>query len=228
MTFAANSCFVVLRQAACVGGIFLFRQSIVSRFINIASNFPEHEEKSNWPEVPFFFPGFWIAFSVPRICTTVPFPVGKVSFYISSIMLCTPFGMLLNNSITPCALVVLQEVNSLTYFSLGKWLFCSCWLNLPNFDSFFAELFLACMIFDYSFSFAVKSSVFFSTRRGDFGCSRCICLIAWTFWWNHFWFFLFPVNDSLFLFLSILLLGDVYLRVLRFFIFGAVFSCPGH
>ena len=84
------------------------------------------------------------------------------------------------------------------------------------------------MIFDYSFSFAVKSSVFFSTRRGDFGCSRCICLIAWTFWWNHFWFFLFPVNDSLFLFLSILLLGDVYLRVLRFFIFGAVFSCPGH
>lgn len=143
MTFAANSCFVVLRQAACVGGIFLFRQSIVSRFINIASNFPEHEEKSNWPEVPFFFPGFWIAFSVPRICTTVPFPVGKVSFYISSIMLCTPFGMLLNNSITPCALVVLQEVNSLTYFSLGKWLFCSCWLNLPNFDSFFAELFIS-------------------------------------------------------------------------------------
>ena len=45
-----------------------------------------------------------------------------------------------------------------------------------------------------------------------------------TFWWNHFWFSLFRVNDCLFLFLSKLLFGDVYLRVLISFFWSKTWN----
>lgn len=89
------------------------------------------------------------------------------------------------------------------------------------------------MSFDRLFSFAVKPPVSGSTRRGHFGFRFCVlirvCMIASNIQMKSFLpLSLFRVNDYLFLFLSVLLLGDTCLPVFNFFLFGVFLLCPDH